>query len=60
MNETIPWPAGEFTIQEAFALNPTLSQAEVREKLAAAIAAKKIVQTRKGDRKNKGKFQVAK
>ena len=58
MTDTIQWPPGEFTIQEAINLNPTLAPAVVREKLAAAIAAKTIVRTQKGDRKIKGKFQV--
>jgi hypothetical protein len=58
MSETIHWPAGEFTIQEAVKANPTLTEAAVREKLARAIAAKAMIQTQKGDRKVKGKFQV--
>lgn len=58
MSEPIQWPAGEFTIQDAVQANPKLPEAVVREKLAQAIAAKAIVQTQKGDRKVKGKFQV--
>lgn len=57
-SETIQWPAGEFTIQEAVDLNPALPEAAVRKKLSAALAAKAIVQTQKGDGKVKGRFQV--
>jgi len=32
MSDTIQWPRGEFTIQEAVDFNPTLSQATVRKK----------------------------
>ena len=60
MNEAIQWPGGDFTIQEAVDLNPTIPQAAVRKKLADEMAAKKIVQTKKGDGKVKGTFQVAK
>jgi plasmid replication initiation protein len=60
MNETIQWPAGEFTIQAAVELNRALPEAAVREQLARAIAAKAVVQTTKGDRKTKGKFQAVK
>jgi hypothetical protein len=60
MNETIQWPSGEFTIQAAVALNPALPPAAVRKKLSAAMAAKTIVQTRKGDGKIQGAFQVVK
>jgi hypothetical protein len=42
------------------ALNPKLPEAAVRKQLAAALAAKTIVQTRKGDRKVQGAFQVVK
>jgi hypothetical protein len=59
MNELINWPVGEFTIEEAVSLNPAFPQAVVRKKLSDGIAAKAIVQTQKGDRKIKGKFQVA-
>jgi hypothetical protein len=59
MSEPIHWPADEFTIQDAVRANPKLPEAVVREKLANAIAAKAIIQTAKGDRKVKGKFQVA-
>lgn len=60
MNETINWPRGEFTIEEAVSLNPAFTEAVVRKKLSEAIASKAIVQTQKGDRKIKGKFQVVK
>lgn len=60
MSEPIQWPRGEFTVQEAVNLNPALPQAAVRKQLSAAIAAKTIVQTRKGDGKIKGAFQLVK
>ena len=60
MNETINWPVGEFILQNLVALNPAFPQAVVRKKLSAAIAAKTIVQTRKGDGKIQGAFQVVK
>ena len=60
MNETIQWPDGDFTIQQAVDLNPAVPQAVVRKKLADAMAAKLITQTKKGDGKIKGQFQVAK
>ena len=60
MNETIQWPPGEFTINEAVSLNPACPQATVRKKLSDALAAKAIVQTQKGNEKIKGKFQVVK
>jgi hypothetical protein len=60
MTETINWPSGEFTIQTLVALNPAFPQALVRKKLSAAITAKSIVQTRKGDGKIQGAFQVVK
>ncbi|MEI8289055.1 MAG: hypothetical protein WCH99_06240 [Verrucomicrobiota bacterium] len=60
MNETIQWPPGEFTINEAVSLNPAYPQATVRKKLSAALAAKAIVQTQKGNKKIKGKFQAVK
>jgi hypothetical protein len=59
MNETIRWPSGEFTIQEAMDLNPTLPQLAVRKKLSECIAAKTIVQSQKGNGKVKGKFRAA-
>ena len=55
----IRWPAGEFTLQAAMDLNAGVPQAEVRKKLADDRAAKKIVQTQKGDGKIQGKFSVA-
>lgn len=58
MNEPINWPKGEFTIEEAVSLNPAFPEAVIRKKLSDAISAKAIVQTQKGDRKTKGKFQV--
>ena len=60
MSETIQWPDGDFTIQQAADLNPAVSQAVVRKKLADAMAAKTIIQTKKGDGKIKGQFQVVK
>jgi len=60
MNETIQWPDGEFTIQQAVELNPAVPQAVVRKKLADAMAAKAISQTKKGDGKIKGQFTVVK
>jgi len=60
MNETINWPSGEFTLQTLVSLNPAFPQTVVRKKLSAAIAAKTIVQTRKGDGKIQGAFQVVK
>ena len=59
MNETINWPRGEFTIEEAVSLNPVFSQATVRKNLSDALAAKTITQTQKGNGKIKGKFSVA-
>ena len=60
MNEMIQWPNGEFTIQEAIEANRGVAEAVVRQKLSAAMAAKAIVQTQKGNQKVKGKFQVVK
>jgi hypothetical protein len=60
MNEIINWPSGEFTVQTLTALNPAFPQPVLRKKLSAAIAAKTIVQTRKGDGKIQGAFQVVK
>lgn len=60
MNETIQWPGGEFTIQAAVDLNPAIPQASIRKHLAEALAAKTIVQTKKGDGKIKGQFQLVK
>ena len=60
MNETIQWPNGEFTIQEAIEANRGVSEAVVRQKLSAAMAAKAIIQTQKGNQKVKGKFTVVK
>ena len=60
MNETIQWPPGEFTIEEAVRLNAALPQAAVRKKLSAALAAKAMVQMQKGNGKIKGKFQAVK
>lgn len=58
MTKTIQWPAGEFTLQNAVDLNANIPQAEIRKKLAEAIAAKTVVQTKKGNAKVKGTFQV--
>jgi len=60
MTKSIQWPDGEFTLQAAVELNAGIPEAEVRKKLADGIAAKAIVQTQKGDRKIKGKFQCVK
>jgi hypothetical protein len=60
MNETIHWPNGEFTIQEAIDANRGVPEAVVRQKLSAAMAAKAITQTQKGNQKVKGKFTVVK
>jgi hypothetical protein len=60
MNETIHWPNGEFTIEEAIAANRGVAEAVVRQKLSAAMAAKAIAQTQKGNQKVKGKFAVVK
>jgi hypothetical protein len=60
MNEVIQWPSVDFTIQEAVDLNPAIPQAVIRKKLADAMAAKTIIQTKKGDGKIKGQFQVVK
>jgi hypothetical protein len=60
MSEPIQWPRGEFTVQEAVNLNPAWPQTAVRKQLSAAIAAKTIVQTRKGDGKIQGAFQLVK
>ncbi len=58
MNETIQWPSGEFTLQAAGQLNAGVPEALIRKKLSAALAAKTLVQTKKGDKKAKGTFQV--
>jgi hypothetical protein len=58
MNDIVNWPAGEFTLQTAVAQNPHLAEAVVRKKLSEAIAAKRVVQTKKGNAKTKGSFQV--
>jgi len=60
MSEPINWPNGEFTLQTLVALNPAFPQAAVRKKLSAAIAAKTIIQTQKGDGKVQGAFKVVK
>ncbi len=60
MTKPIQWPDGDFTIQAAVDLNAGVSQAEVRKKLAADIAAKILIQTQKGNGKIKGLFRVAK
>ena len=60
MNEVIQWPDGDFTIQQAVDLNATIAPAAVRKKLADALAAKKIIQTKKGNEKVKGTFQLVK
>jgi len=60
MNETIQWPAGDFTLPAAVALNPKLSEAVVLKQLSAALAAKTVIQTRKGDGKIPGTFQMVK
>lgn len=60
MSETIRWPNGEFTIQEAIEANPGVSEAVVRRELSAAMAAKAIIQTQKGNQSIRGKFQLVK
>ena len=60
MNKTIQWPAGDFTLPAAVSLNPASTEAAVRKQLSTALAAKTIVQTRKGDGKIPGTFQVVK
>lgn len=60
MNEIIQWPDGEFTIQTAVELNAPLAETLVRKKLSDEIAAKRIVQTQKGDQKKQGQFRVVK
>ncbi len=60
MSETIRWPEGEFTIEAVIGLNPALPPLAVRKKLSAAVAAKAVVQTQKGNEKVKGKFKVVK
>jgi hypothetical protein len=60
MNETIQWPDGDFTLQEAVDLNPAIPPAVIRKRLADAMAAKAVIQTKKGDAKIKGRFQVVK
>jgi len=60
MTKTIQWPAGEFTLQAAVDLNVGVTQAAIRKKLAEEITAKFIIQTQKGDKKIKGKFQAVK
>jgi hypothetical protein len=60
MEKAIQWPSGEFTLQAAVDLNAGVPEADVRKKLADGIKAKAIVQTQKGDRKIKGKFQLVK
>jgi len=60
MSTLIQWPDGEFTIQEAIQANRGLTEVLLRKKLSAAMAAKAIVQTQKGNHKIKGRFQVVK
>ena len=60
MSNLMNWPAAEFTIQELVNLNPQFAEAAVRKSLSDGITAKKIVQTKKGDKKVKGKFKVVK
>ncbi|HSY17084.1 MAG TPA: hypothetical protein VK815_02065 [Candidatus Acidoferrales bacterium] len=60
MSEAIQWPGGDFTLQQAADLNPSIPQAALRKQLADAIAAKTILQTKKGDGKIKGQFLVVK
>ena len=45
---------------QAFALNSSKPQAAVRTQLAAELATKRMVQTKKGDGKIQGTFQVVK
>ena len=60
MSETINWPSGEFTMDEAVNLNPAFPKAVISKNFSSAMAAKTIVQTQKGNGKIKGKFQVVK
>jgi len=60
MTNPIRWPDVEFTLPDALALNSHVPQAEVRKQLSADIAAKKIVQTQKGNGKIPGKFSIVK
>ena len=60
MTETIQWPAGEFTLQTLVEQHRALAEKVVRQKLADAISAKAVVQTKKGDKKVKGQFKVIK
>lgn len=58
MNDTLNWPDGEFTLHAAVEKNSHLTEAIVRKKISEAMAAKRIVQTKKGDAKTKGLFRV--
>ena len=58
MNDTLNWPDGEFTLQTAVERNSHLTEAIVRKKISEAMAAKRIIQTKKGDAKTKGLFRV--
>jgi hypothetical protein len=60
MTNALRWPDGEFTLPAAVALNAAVPQAEIRKQLSAGLAAKTIVQTRKGDGNIQGAFQVVK
>lgn len=60
MNDLIQWPSGDFTLQQAVDLNPAVPEVILRKKLADALAAKIVAQTKKGDGKVKGTFQVVK
>ena len=58
MTDTFQWPTGEFTLQSLVEQNRALAEKVVRQKLADAIKAKAVVQTKKGDKKVKGQFKV--
>jgi hypothetical protein len=58
MTDTIQWPQGEFTLLTLVNQNRALAEKVVRQKLAEAITAKAVVQTKKGDKKVKGQFKV--
>ena len=60
MSETINWPNNEFTLAEIVSLNPAFPEAVIRKKLSAALAAKAVIQTQKGNDKVKGKFKTVK
>ncbi len=60
MEQPIRWPEGEFTLPAALSLNPALPPAVMRQKLSTAIAAKAVVQARKGNGIIQGTFKAVK